>query len=284
MSTRIVLGLFMTAAAAGVFWLDWHLGSHGSNGAMLPLTVLTALVAVVAVLELDRMARAAGASVLRASAMVGTLTLATIPPWRRFLDVDVVSGATVAGLWIAVMFLEQMVRYRTVEAIKRIGFTCLTVVYLGVGLNLLLLIRSEYGLGMLILFLAAVKMTDVGAYFTGSAIGKHKMIPWLSPGKSWEGLAGGLVAAAGTAVLGRWLLCIGVFGPLTDTASLGKTMLFGAIVGATGQFADLCESLLKRSVNIKDSGALVPEFGGILDIIDSPLLSAPVAMLLLALL
>ena len=66
--------------------------------------------------------------------------------------------------------------------------------------------------------------------------------------------------------------------------SLGEAAVFGVVVGAAGQFADLCESLLKRSAAVKDSGSLVPEFGGMLDILDSPLLAAPVAYLLLAVL
>jgi len=97
----------------------------------------------------------------------------------------------------------------------------------------------------------------------------------LSPGKSWEGLAGGLALAAGVGALGAWLLT------RTGTPAFGA--LFGLIVGLAGQFGDLCESLLKRSAGAKDSASLVPTFGGILDIIDSPLLAAPPAVLLLAL-
>lgn len=281
MSTRIVLGLIMVAGVIGVFWLDYTLGQ--GKEALLPLTALLGVIAVLAVRELNTMARAAGGSVLLVTGLAGILLIMVLPAYRNSLGLDAVRACAIVGLTVSAIFAEQMVRHRTSDAIKRIGFTSLAVLYLGVGLALVLLIREAYGLSTLVLFLAAVKATDVGAYFTGSAFGKHKMIPWLSPGKSWEGLAGGLVFAAGVAVLLKWGLDVPFFGKhLSDGATLAKTVLFGAAVGAAGQFADLCESLLKRSVNLKDSGALVPEFGGILDIIDSPLLAAPVAILLLA--
>ncbi|MCP4379805.1 MAG: phosphatidate cytidylyltransferase, partial [bacterium] len=115
---------------------------------------------------------------------------------------------------------------------------------------------------------------DIGAYFTGSAIGKHKLIPWLSPGKSWEGLIGGLVTAAGVSILITHLAGLEI--------AIWQSAIFGVVIGLAGQFGDLCESLLKRSAKLKDSSKMVPEFGGILDIIDSPLLAAPVAYALFA--
>jgi phosphatidate cytidylyltransferase len=174
---------------------------------------------------------------------------------------------------VAGVFLEQMIRHRLDAALARVGATLLAVAYLGVGAAVMLAIRVDKGVPALILFLAAVKCTDIGAYFTGSAIGRHKLIAWLSPGKSWEGLFGGLAAAAGVSMLVVWLLGMRM--------SLAWAAGFGVIVGAVGQFADLCESLLKRSAKIKDSGALVPEFGGVLDVLDSPLLAAPAAYVLL---
>jgi phosphatidate cytidylyltransferase len=199
----------------------------------------------------------------------------------RLLSYD--STLVIAGLIVMGVFLEQMIRYRVEGAAPRLAGTLLAVTYLGVGGALILAIRMRYGVPVLVMFLGAVKFTDIGAYFTGSLVGKHKMIPWLSPGKTWEGLAGGLAAAALVSLLAVWAMDIRAFGaPFASAAVIGKAIAFGVIVGAAGQFGDLCESLLKRSAGVKDSGALVPEFGGILDMIDSPLLAAPVAMILLA--
>jgi phosphatidate cytidylyltransferase len=177
-------------------------------------------------------------------------------------------------LWI--IFLEQMITRRTTDAVRTIACTILTVLYLGIGGAMILQIRMDESNGLLklVMFLAVVKSTDIGAYFTGSAIGRRKLIPWLSPGKSWEGLIGGLAAAAGVSILIAHFGDIGI--------AVWQAGLFGVIVGLAGQFGDLCESLFKRSARLKDSSSMVPEFGGVLDIIDSPLIAAPAAFALFA--
>jgi len=228
--------------------------------------------------ELARLASACGVKLLAYSGLAGTLLLTSLLFWIELAGEHgspmpavllVLSALTIGTL------LEQMIRHRTEGALVRVASTLGAAVYLGVGGALILLIRLAFGVPSLVVFLAVVKCTDIGAYFVGSAFGKHKLVPWLSPGKSWEGLAGGLALAAGVGALGAWLLT------RTGTPAFGA--LFGLIVGLAGQFGDLCESLLKRSAGAKDSASLVPTFGGILDIIDSPLLAAPPAVLLLAL-
>src|SRR5262249_33660548 len=122
--------------------------------------------------------------------------------------------------------------------------------------------------------LLMVKSTDIGAYFGGRAFGKHKLIPWLSPGKTWEGVGFGLLTAG----------VVGIFcSPEIPDFPWWKGFIFGVIIGGIGQLGDLLESLMKRDAEVKDSGRLVPGFGGILDIIDSPLLAAPFAYLLFSL-
>lgn len=293
--TRIVYGAVMIAVLAGVLLVEylrpWPQVAD-IDGA--PLACVLIVLCIMGLREFKKMATAAGAGLLGVSAMLGTLAIATLPIWPKFIPVDFVlfndfrplafvpmmnvqDVLCMIGIIVAAIFLEQMIRYRLDAALGRIAATVLAVAYLGVGSALVLAIRDDFRMGVpgLILFLAAVKGTDIGAYFTGSAIGKHKLIPWLSPGKSWEGLFGGLATAAGTSMLVVWAFGMDL--------SLGAAAAFGAIIGAIGQFADLCESLLKRSADMKDSGALVPSFGGVLDIIDSPLLAAPVAFWLLRL-
>lgn len=128
-----------------------------------------------------------------------------------------------------------------------------------------------------ILFVVAVtKMTDAGAYAIGSLIGKHKMIPHISPGKTWEGLLGAFAGAlaAGFAVRAIY----GPALPITSTQSLVIACLILAAICIVG---DLAESVVKRSLAIKDSGAILPGIGGALDLIDSLLWTAPVFYFLL---
>jgi len=289
--TRVMFGTIMIAALAGVLAVEYYepwpqlVDFQG-----LPLALVFVILGVLGLRELNRMALAAGAGLLGVSVTIGTLLIATQPIWHKFVPVDSVLWSEASpldfilvmtvqdawcmiGLILAGAFLEQMIRHRLDAALARLGATLLAVAYLGAGAAIILAIRLDKGVPALILFLAAVKFADMGAYFVGSAIGHHKIIPWLSPGKSWEGLVGGLAAAAGAGVLVVWLFDMRM--------SLGWAAGFGAITAVLGQFADLCESLLKRSARIKDSGSLVPEFGGVLDVIDSPLLAAPAAYVLL---
>jgi len=285
MKKRIIFGAVMIAGVAGLLWADWLLARAAGEGASLlglPLKGLPLAGAIVvltawAFAEFSRLAAAAGVRLLGLAGLFAAAALATLPFWWQGIE-PAGPGAkellVLAGLGLGIIFAEQMARYRTADAMRQIGCTLLAVLYLGVGGALMLSLRLAHGTAVLVLFLAAVKFTDIGAYFTGRAAGRHKMVPWLSPGKSWEGLAGGLAAGAGVSILAARLLGIG-------NLAVWEAAAFGVAVGAAGQFADMCESLMKRSARMKDSGAAVPEFGGVLDIIDSPLLAAPVAMILL---
>ena len=278
--TRIVFGAIMIAALACVLAVEYYEpwpAMMDIRGLLLAAVIV--VLCVMALRELKRITSAAGAGLLGVSAHLGTLLVATQPIWHKCIPLNFVLMMTVGDVWcmigliVAGVFLEQMIRCRLDAAVARVGATLLAVAYLGVGTAIVLAIRVDKGVPALILFLAAVKCADIGAYFTGSAIGRHKLIAWLSPGKSWEGLFGGLAAAAGVSILVVWLFGMRM--------SLAWAAIFGCVVGAIGQFADLCESLLKRSASIKDSGALVPEFGGVLDVLDSPLLAAPAAYVML---
>jgi phosphatidate cytidylyltransferase len=127
---------------------------------------------------------------------------------------------------------------------------------------------------MLILYLiAVVKASDVGAYFTGRLIGRHKMIPRLSPNKTWEGLAGGVTLSLVVSLL-FYTLGGGRLGVLT--LRCWDAVIMGLVLAASGVVGDLAESMIKRNAQAKDSGALIPGMGGILDVLDSLLFGAPV--------
>jgi len=144
----------------------------------------------------------------------------------------------------------------------------LGVLYPGLGLGHMVLLRQGAGgLGWTLFLLATVWAADMAAYFAGLAWGRHRLVPRLSPGKSWEGAAAGLLvaAAAGAAAAG----------PLLDRgAPLGA--LLGGGAALAGMVGDLAESALKRAAGRKDSGRLVPGHGGVLDRFDSLAFAAPV--------
>lgn len=127
---------------------------------------------------------------------------------------------------------------------------------------------SPGGMQLLLFLVAVSKAGDIAAYLIGSTVGKHKLIPAVSPGKTWEGAIASLVASVGVA---------GVFGVLRFCGSLTiEQCIFGGItINIASQFGDLAESLLKRSAGVKDSGKWLPQFGGAFDLADSLFLAAP---------
>jgi phosphatidate cytidylyltransferase len=119
--------------------------------------------------------------------------------------------------------------------------------------------------------LLVTKFSDMGAYLAGTLFGKHKLVPHISPHKSWEGLVGAIAMATGGSFFLWWLIPdrLAVF-DATDVAVLGVLLGGAAVIG------DLAESIVKRGAEAKDSGGLLPGIGGVLDLIDSVLFTAPV--------
>jgi phosphatidate cytidylyltransferase len=124
---------------------------------------------------------------------------------------------------------------------------------------------------------AVVKFSDVGAFAVGVTIGKHKMFPRISPKKSWEGFVGGILASMAVSLAmveaAKHFTCL-PGGPLQELNAVHALML-GLVLGLVGVLGDLIESMFKRSANIKDSAGLLPGMGGILDVIDSLIFTAP---------
>ncbi len=128
----------------------------------------------------------------------------------------------------------------------------------------------------LLYFVLVTKFSDCGAYAVGSLIGKHKMIPRISPGKTWEGFAGAIVVSTAASVLFAWLA-----GPRLVGMTPLHAVILGVILSVAAVVGDLIESLFKREAGLKDSGRLFPGIGGILDLLDSLLFNAPLMYLYL---
>ncbi|MFW6146353.1 MAG: phosphatidate cytidylyltransferase [Planctomycetota bacterium] len=275
MGKRIAFGTLMVVALAALLLWDHHLTLAGMVG--WPLAGLAAVLIAGGYVEYARLAIAVDLPAIPLVGVPASIALALLPVWTQPVTWP---GGDVALLVLAAAvvatFLTQMAAFRLETAARRIAGTLGGVLYLGALAGGLLAVRVRFGVPALVWVLVVVKGMDIGAYFTGTAIGRHKIIPWLSPGKSWEGLAGGLiltaiVAAALNRVLGLDL-------------AIPAAVVAGLVLGVVGQVGDLCESLLKRDAGRKDSAALIPAFGGVLDLVDSPLVAAPVGYVLLAVL
>lgn len=183
--------------------------------------------------------------------------------------------AIAAGVLIA--FVGEMLRFKLPGGhLINLTGAVFAIVYVGLLGSFLVMLRIAYGVPALVSMIIVAKLCDVGAYTVGRLIGRHKMAPSLSPGKTIEGAVGGIAFA----ILGAWL-SVAVLFPLA-TGSPSQTtwvgvVIYGLAVGLAGMLGDLAESLIKRDVMRKDSGTNVPGFGGFLDIYDSLLLAAPVA-------
>ena len=127
---------------------------------------------------------------------------------------------------------------------------------------------------MLIIYLGfVVKMADVGAYFAGKNFGRHKLMPRISPKKTWEGLFGGIATSVLTSFV-IFYICDGELGKVVMEPH--DALVLGLLLPVVGVVGDMFESLLKRAARTKDSGTLIPGMGGILDVLDSLLFGAPV--------
>jgi phosphatidate cytidylyltransferase len=199
-------------------------------------------------------------------------------------------AAAAFSLGVGALFLDAIAAYRPqARSAERLAFSVLILASLGlplafmVSLRLLCLEnlgpeqsgRGHLGILPLVSLVAVVKGGDIAAYLVGSAIGRNRMAPLLSPGKTWEGAVASLAGSLFVAwlVLEHWPTPVAV-------RPWGGWPVFGVAVGLAGMLGDLAESLLKREAGKKDSGGSLGGMGGVLDLVDSLLLAAPVAWVL----
>ena len=253
--------------------------------------VLAALAALMT-LEFYQLMTAGGVANFRVYGTLGAVALVFVT-WCAGVRGD-------RGTWDAVVlflvtigiFLRQFPQKDNPHPLRTIGGTLFGILYVGLLWNfltkLLLFGRppdfaaSIYWPGRWLLLYAvfAAKFTDIGAYLVGCAIGRHKLIPRISPGKSWEGVFGGVLVGTLVGTLYVWGLR-DVFAPLGLTWP--RALPLGLVLSVCAVVGDLTESLFKRAANVKDSGGVVPGMGGTLDVLDSILFTAPAVYLFLRL-
>ena len=180
----------------------------------------------------------------------------------------------------AAIFIRQILHREMAHAWETMAGTLLGIIYVAFLYNFITRLFVTWGEQegrFLILFLVVVvKFTDIGAYFIGCAIGRHKLIPRISPGKSWEGVIGGVLTGIGAGCL-YVHFAKGWAGTLD--VQLSDALIIGPVLAVAGVLGDLVESLFKRAVGVKDSSKMIAGMGGLLDVLDSLLFAAPVLYL-----
>lgn len=286
--TRILLGVPLFCAILGVLLLDaWMMPGWG-------VVILQALFGVLAIREYGRFAERNGFAPATRWSMFMLVVLFVVQEWH-------LQNPGVEGVWgrvnpvllcgtvaVAGVMLVQLFRHRAQQAMANIGATLLGLVYcwffMGfVGQMRHLTVRHgwEYdGLELVFGLFCVSKVSDIGGLLVGSRFGSHKLFPAVSPKKTWEGAIGGVLASVGL------MAALMAMHPAGAFAAMGYGVLLplAGLMGVVGLVGDLVESALKRDSNVKDAGRSLPGYGGVLDILDSLTLNAPLMYFYLVLL
>lgn len=259
----VLLGIVLGAAYGGIY-------AYGS---------FLLFITVVGIREFYNMARATGA---KPHATIGTAAAIVLFVTSFFLyfgftqeassDIAdiLVGGLLYFAVLVPMCFIFELF-HDSETPIRNVATSIMGVVYVAYPMTLMLfipsLITGEWKPEAFLFYLFIVWGNDVFAYLTGITLGKHKMAPRISPKKSWEGFAGGIIGAMAMGVLGSYVVGGGI----------GLWLGLSATVAITSVFGDLVESMFKREAGIKDSGKIMPGHGGILDRFDALLISSPFA-------
>jgi phosphatidate cytidylyltransferase len=280
---RLIFGTLMTIVFVGLILLDGHLDGSLSaektnckiQGTILAVFLL--LVAIPANIEFAKLVKSAGAKVFLPITIPCSILLADGWYLAQFFPNKLQAAAMIFMLTICLgllmIFLWQGAKFAMAGAFANIGANLLAIVYLGALSGFVMAFRIDFGPLAFLMYIFTVKCSDIGAYTLGRICGKHKFSPVISPKKTWEGMLGACVFAA---------IVSSIFAKTFGIMPLRQAVLFGIIFAFLGQLGDLAESMLKRASEQKDSSNTVPGFGGILDVIDSPLATGVFAYLFFA--
>ncbi len=262
--TRIITAVILLPLVILAVWFD----------SPVPwFTIIAAFIGLLGAEEFFRLTGINNNPSLRIAGDVFTILLILHPHYHWQYTLPALLGiGIIASLALTVWFVREPGRF------IRWSWMMLGSLYIGWLVSLLVFLRlvpgtadfPEMGRNLVFLALLATFGTDTFAYFVGKLMGRHKMAPVISPGKTWEGAVGGLAAA----VLIGWLFTLDW--PLQLPATVLEALVLGGLISIFAQLGDLAESFFKRLVGAKDSGILMPGHGGVLDRIDSILPAAAV--------
>jgi phosphatidate cytidylyltransferase len=265
--------LLFTAAVIFDGWVDGSLSTLTENKPVqgTGFCILISLLIIPGQFELSKLAAAKNLKIFLPVSITASLLFAVSGYLQQLVEFQ--QGTYLSLLSVFVLFALLLYQYKihgTSDVLANCGTNYFSILYLGLLSGFCIAIRIEFGLWPLLMFAYVIKSADIGAYSIGTLFGKHKFSPKISPGKTWEGM-GGAVALAIIVAIGFALIC--------DIMLWWLAVMFGLVFAFVGQMGDLAESMIKRDAEQKDSANKVPGFGGVLDIIDSPLVAAPLAYL-----
>jgi phosphatidate cytidylyltransferase len=256
---RIATGVILGIAFLGL--LQW-----GGT----PYVLLMMVMAVIGLFEFLRMH---GYRLGDAAGVLGVLAiLLLVFPWYAFESLRLPDGWGLIWLFLALL-LSLTVLSRNRIQIRQIAVVAVGVLYIGFGFRSMTYIRLEEGVWWALMVFTCTWASDTGAYFTGRWLGKRPLLPSISPKKTVEGSLGGIVCAAALAVV------YALFAPVE--LGVGQAVLLGGVIAVAGQWGDLIQSAYKRVNGVKDSGAIFPGHGGVLDRCDSWLIVFPLVHFML---
>lgn len=254
---------------------------------VFPLWVFTVVVGFFiagALAEFFTMVRQRGILVHRPLSILLGVVFTGLVAWRSLVEPGMMPtpalgpGATaISWMWdifwpatIVIIFIRQFTRQNTFEALSGLATTLFGLAYIGGLFSYLFYIRAidpHQGAWLVCFLILVTKMGDAGAYAIGNLMGRHTLMPRISPRKTWEGFAGAVLVSGVSALVAR--------GMLGSPVAAWLVFLLGCFLGFCGQLGDLAESLIKRDCQVRDTSALMPGLGGLLDVIDSLLFTAP---------
>ncbi len=259
---RILSGVILVPIVAILIW--WE----------IPFLVLVCFITALLLIEFYRLASLVGAQAHQpVGVALGVLLVVSAFFSSRQLDAKVVQFVDtelLIYLSIFVPFVYQIIKRESDSAFPTMFIFFAGIIYVGwlFGRHLILIRSLPDGRFFIFLFIAIIWCGDTGAYAVGKLLGRHKLIPAISPGKTVEGSIGGLLfgTLGGIAIKCAFL----------PEFAVHHVVILGCLLGVVGQISDLGESLLKRDAGVKDSGNLIPGHGGIFDRCDSMVFTAPV--------
>ncbi|WP_028550459.1 phosphatidate cytidylyltransferase [Paenibacillus sp. UNC451MF] len=259
MKQRIITGVI---AGLG-FMILLYLGTYWFAG----------LIVILSLIGFNEFLRMNGLTKYKITALFGYIGTACLTiPWNSFELSSVGSMDRWIWLFMFILLCATVVSKNKVT-IDHVVMMFLGMVYVGIGFHYMIETRAlDHGMFWTLLVFFCIWGTDSGAYFTGSAIGKHPLWPTISPKKSIEGAIGGVIISIIVAI------CFSLVSP--ELLSWQQALLLGIIIAVVGQMGDLIQSAYKRVKGIKDTGAILPGHGGVLDRVDSWLIVFPIVHLL----